>query len=724
MTVDRRRLRATGAALTWHRDAPLSEPADVAVHRLAQLRPPSTSRWCCPGRAATSSSPATPSTGSPEPSRGRRRPRVRSRWSRHQLAARRLPAAPTGPRVAPPRPGGAARGGALRGTWFAPFTGRTRGAASDHAAAGTGGDRREVRPAATVCAACCSPICGAWLPDNLLERGDRMSMAASLELRPPFLDHRAGRAGVPAPVPMKVRAWHPQVGGEAGRPRPAPRRSCVDRRRSASACPCGRGSAAGCVSWPGTGCSRRRVCRRRLRPRDGRPPGPATRAAASTRRSGSGRCSAWRCGTTPAWPARRDRGTVPVTLLGHGAASDSATAATPVRPVRVLHLLPDLAIGGGQTIVLNHLRHADRDRYDVRVAELRSGGELTADFVAVTGRQPLALHYDGTGRPAAVRRLVELMRANRVDLLHVHSDTDRKLGHAAALMTGIPVVGHLHAEWIHLGPMQPLHKTPLGSARSRVAGWARDRLEHRVVHHYIAESERVRDLFRPLVRQPITVMAQAIPVERFEGAAGHRSRVRTDLGLAADAPVLACVSRLVEGKGQASVIEATARLGPTGPTSSCCSSATARSARRSRHWPPSSGSPASPGSSAAATTCPTCWRRRTCSSSHPRTRVSASPCSKRWRRRCRPSPSASPRSRSSSCPAPPVRWWTAGRRAARARGRRAPARPRPRPPLRRGRSSDRRRAVRSRRRRRSFEAVYRSVLDDADLRRTRREATA
>ena len=27
-----------------------------------------------------------------------------------------------------------------------------------------------------------------WLPDNLLERGDRMSMAASLELRPPFLD--------------------------------------------------------------------------------------------------------------------------------------------------------------------------------------------------------------------------------------------------------------------------------------------------------------------------------------------------------------------------------------------------------------------------------------------------------------------------------------------------------------------------------------------------------
>jgi asparagine synthase (glutamine-hydrolysing) len=29
-----------------------------------------------------------------------------------------------------------------------------------------------------------------WLPDNLLERGDRMTMAASIEGRVPFLDHR------------------------------------------------------------------------------------------------------------------------------------------------------------------------------------------------------------------------------------------------------------------------------------------------------------------------------------------------------------------------------------------------------------------------------------------------------------------------------------------------------------------------------------------------------
>jgi len=43
-----------------------------------------------------------------------------------------------------------------------------------------------------------------WLPDNLLERGDRMSMAASLELRPPFLDHRLVELGVRLPSRLKV----------------------------------------------------------------------------------------------------------------------------------------------------------------------------------------------------------------------------------------------------------------------------------------------------------------------------------------------------------------------------------------------------------------------------------------------------------------------------------------------------------------------------------------
>jgi asparagine synthase (glutamine-hydrolysing) len=46
-----------------------------------------------------------------------------------------------------------------------------------------------------------------WLPDNLLERGDRMTMAASIEARVPFLDHRLAEYVSALPDAMRVRGW-------------------------------------------------------------------------------------------------------------------------------------------------------------------------------------------------------------------------------------------------------------------------------------------------------------------------------------------------------------------------------------------------------------------------------------------------------------------------------------------------------------------------------------
>ncbi|HZM37374.1 MAG TPA: asparagine synthase (glutamine-hydrolyzing) [Burkholderiales bacterium] len=44
-----------------------------------------------------------------------------------------------------------------------------------------------------------------WLPDNLLERGDRMTMAASIEARVPFLDHRLAEHISTLPDQARVR---------------------------------------------------------------------------------------------------------------------------------------------------------------------------------------------------------------------------------------------------------------------------------------------------------------------------------------------------------------------------------------------------------------------------------------------------------------------------------------------------------------------------------------
>jgi asparagine synthase (glutamine-hydrolysing) len=57
-----------------------------------------------------------------------------------------------------------------------------------------------------------------WLPDNLLERGDRMTMAASIEARVPFLDHELATFVSSLPDEFRVRGLHSKwVLREAGK---------------------------------------------------------------------------------------------------------------------------------------------------------------------------------------------------------------------------------------------------------------------------------------------------------------------------------------------------------------------------------------------------------------------------------------------------------------------------------------------------------------------------
>jgi asparagine synthase (glutamine-hydrolysing) len=186
--------------LTWHRDAPVSEPSDIAVHRLAQL-------------AAQHVKVVLSGEGADELFAG---------YPKHRYAAltRLAGRVPHGARIAllnplqralPPRlarPRIALRALSERteqerlSAWFAPFL---RPEIAELLGANHTADRplHELRtdPLDSMLAA----DVATWLPDNLLERGDRMSMAASLELRPPFLDVDVVELAFAMPAALKVR---------------------------------------------------------------------------------------------------------------------------------------------------------------------------------------------------------------------------------------------------------------------------------------------------------------------------------------------------------------------------------------------------------------------------------------------------------------------------------------------------------------------------------------
>lgn len=238
----------------------------------------------------------------------------------------------------------------------------------------------------------------------------------------------------------------------------------------------------------------------------------------------------------------------------------------PPRRAGVLHLLPDLRIGGGQMIVLQHLRHADRARFEVGVCHLYAEDDFGHAF-REAGADPVCFDHRPGGEGRTLRRLVGLLRTYDVDLLHVHSGLDRKLGQLAALLTGTPVISHLHSAWVHFGPRVPAHPRRLWRLRATTLGRLRDEVERRTVRRYVAGSGEVHDLYAPLVPGQVSLVQPSVAIDAFVAAAerAERCRLRARLGLDGAEPVLVNVSRLAPGKGHDELVAMMAGVSSSWP---------------------------------------------------------------------------------------------------------------------------------------------------------------
>jgi glycosyltransferase involved in cell wall biosynthesis len=231
------------------------------------------------------------------------------------------------------------------------------------------------------------------------------------------------------------------------------------------------------------------------------------------------------------------------------------------RPSRILVTLPDLTLGGGQRIVLNYLKHRDRAAFDVRVLTVRPEPDDLADEFEAAGVPVTCLPGDATGT-GGIRQLGILLRRDGIGLLHVHGPADKGLAMVPALVTGVPVLYHLHSEWYHRGP-RPRTQPPgrLELLRARARGRLRDLVEDRVVKEYLADSPALASAFRYRLNRPVHAMSQSVPLEELAAAAAAHDdvawRAELDLG---PGPVAMTVSRIEEGKGQDRIIRALAAV--------------------------------------------------------------------------------------------------------------------------------------------------------------------
>jgi len=221
------------------------------------------------------------------------------------------------------------------------------------------------------------------------------------------------------------------------------------------------------------------------------------------------------------------------------------------RPIRALHIFPDLSIGGTQVIFLNTLQALDPARCRIAVACLGGPGAVmpeVADYAPVYCQT-----RSGANNLSALLFLLRLMRTEQVDVVHTYYGRTRAYGRLAAILARVPVI--ISAEMAQVGPYS-------------LKGWATERLFDYFTDHFVAVSEATRvHLFRTRQVPPprVTVIYPGIDLVRFD-TQERPPMVRYELGLPDHALVIGVVARLVTYKGHADLIAALPWILQTVPT--------------------------------------------------------------------------------------------------------------------------------------------------------------
>ncbi len=213
--------------------------------------------------------------------------------------------------------------------------------------------------------------------------------------------------------------------------------------------------------------------------------------------------------------------------------------------MKVAHLVIGGEVGGGQLVALR-LARAARARGDEAVVVSPSPGR----FLGLAKREGLPVRVLPLGRSfdlRAVRRLKRLLERERADLLHTHVMLP---GNVIARLAGraakIPVVSHMHND-----------NTFRDNRAVRAAQRLLDNATARLCARIVAVSDDTR---RSLERQGYPPGSIVVVRNGVEPPGPRSGRLRAELGLPAEVPVIGTVGRLSAAKGHEDLLAALASL--------------------------------------------------------------------------------------------------------------------------------------------------------------------
>jgi len=227
---------------------------------------------------------------------------------------------------------------------------------------------------------------------------------------------------------------------------------------------------------------------------------------------------------------------------------------SPGRPLKVLHLLASLPVGGAEDLVAGIVRALNPERFAAEVACIGSPGPIGEELKAAGYRvSHLGLEIKRTSSARLVLAVRRLLKDRRPDILHTHLYHPNLYGRLAALRLRIPgVIASVHNSYSQVKFHRRLW--------NHLLGWT--------THRVLVGSAQVWDDVRRYDGVPasrLLLLPYGIRLEELT-AAPPRQEARRALNLSGF--VLGAVGRLEEQKGHAYLLEALAQVRQSLPEAS------------------------------------------------------------------------------------------------------------------------------------------------------------
>lgn len=228
--------------------------------------------------------------------------------------------------------------------------------------------------------------------------------------------------------------------------------------------------------------------------------------------------------------------------------------------IRLLWLVDSLGAGGAEALSVPFARAIDRSQLDVTVVAMTASEGVYAERIRASGLRVIDLEARSLRDLGAFRRLLAILREQRIELMHAHLAYSAMWSAIASRITNVPAVATLHVSPAATRTLRP-------SARHRLLTPVREALMTQLLNRWtravITVSAALRDEY---VRQGIhasktRVIHNGIEVERFRRPHDEaRRRIADAFGIRDDSPIAVTVSVLRAGKGIEVLIDAIQRI--------------------------------------------------------------------------------------------------------------------------------------------------------------------